>query len=237
MIVSVHLAEVGALRAQRMLFSAPSGEVVPGLTYAEPALTVPLGGRLPSPRLGRIGMIAGWEDDDALDRFLGEDRFGRALAPGWHVRLTPLRCFGKWDGLPGLPKRELPVADDEPVVALTLGRLRLLRLRGFLAASAPAERDAVADPAVLASTAFARPGLPPLVSTFSIWQSAAAMREYAFSQSGSHQAAVRADRDRPFHHESAFVRFRPYASAGSWDGRDPLAKLIPAVRSATPAGR
>jgi hypothetical protein len=236
MIMSVHLADVGPLRAQRMLFSAPSGDEVPGLTYAEPVLTVPLGKGLPKPRLGRIGMIAGWEDDDALDRFLDEHYFGRALAPGWHVRLTPLRCFGTWDGLPGLPKRELPIADDEPVVALTLGRLRFLRLRGFLAASGPAERDALANPALLASTALARLGFPRLVATFSVWRSAAAMREYAFSQSGSHQAAVRADRAHPFHHESAFVRFRPYSSSGSWDGRDPLAKLIQAAPVATPSG-
>ena len=115
--------------------------------------------------------------------------------------------------------------DDEPVVALTLGRLRFLRTRPFLRSGAPAERDAVADPAMVASTGFARPALPRLVSTFSIWRSAAAMREYAFGSAGSHQAAVRADRARPFHHESAFVRFRPLASHGSWDGRDPLAAV------------
>lgn len=51
------------------------------------------------------------------------------------------------------------------------------------------------------------------------------MREYAFAGSGSHQAAVRADRARPFHHESAFVRFRPLVSHGRWDGRNPLSAV------------
>ncbi|HKI67266.1 MAG TPA: hypothetical protein VJ989_08365 [Solirubrobacterales bacterium] len=51
------------------------------------------------------------------------------------------------------------------------------------------------------------------------------MREYAFDGAGSHQAAVRADRSRPFHHESAFVRFRPLASHGQWDGHNPLAAV------------
>ena len=37
---------------------------------------------------------------------------------------------------------------------------------------------------------------------------------------------MQADRARPFHHESAFIRFRPYASLGSWDGVDPLAGLL-----------
>ena len=225
MIVSVHLADVGWLQAQRLLFQRLDSTQVPGLTYAEPALAAPLGNRIPRPHPGRIGLIAAWEDDAALDRFLAGNRFAQRLANGWHTRLEPLRCFGSWSGLPGLPTKELPVGDEEPVAALTLGRLRLLRTRPFLQAGAPAEHDAVENPAVVAVTGFARPARPRLVSTFSIWRSAAAMRDYAFGKSGSHQAAVKADRARPFHHESAFVRFRPYASQGSWDGRDPLATV------------
>ncbi len=99
-------------------------------------------------------------------------------------------------------------------------------------ASAPAERDAVGNPAVVAVTGLTRPARPRLVSTFSIWRSAGAMREYAFGKDGPHQAAVRADRARPFQHEQAFVRFRPYASQGSWDGSDPLAALIQASAAA-----
>lgn len=225
MIVSVHLADVGFLRAQRLLLGGPRPDDVAGMTSAETALTAPLGERLPRPNLGRIGLIAAWESEDAVARFLDSDPRGRLLAGGWHTRLQPLRCFGSWAAMPGLPQEELPVQDDEPVVALTLGRLRFLRTRPFLESGRPAERDAVADPAMIASTGFARPAMPRLVSTFSIWRSAAAMREYAFGRAGSHQAAVRADRARPFHHESAFVRFRPLASQGSWDGRDPLAAV------------
>jgi len=111
--------------------------------------------------------------------------------------------------------------DGEPVGVLTLGRLRLRRIAAFRRSAAPAEADAIASPALLAGIGLARP--PRLVATFSLWRSAAAMREYAVGPGGSHSAAVSADRAQPFHHESAFVRFRPYASSGSWDGRDPLA--------------
>lgn len=229
MIVSVHLADVGPLRTQRLLFQRPKVGRVPGMTSAEPALTAPLGERLPHPNLGRIGLIAAWDGDDALDRFLSSHPFGMRLTGGWHARFQPLRCFGSWAAMPGLPREETPAEDDEPIAALTLGRLRILRTRPFLRAGAPAERDAVADSALVASTGFARPALPRLVSTFSIWRSAAAMKSYAFDSAGTHQAAVRADRARPFHHESAFVRLRPLASHGAWDGRDPLAGLTAAA--------
>lgn len=225
MIVSVHLADVGALQATRLLFRHLDPAKVPGMTYAEPVLTAPLGSRVPRPRLGRIGLIAAWKDDAALDGFLAGHPVAERLAGGWHTRLEPRRCFGSWSGMPDLPASELPMDDEEPVVVLTLGRLRILRTRPFLEAGGPAEREAVGNRAMVASTGLARLARPRLVSTFSIWRSTAAMREYAFAEGGTHQAAVRADRDRPFHHESAFIRFRPYASQGTWGGRDPLAQL------------
>jgi heme-degrading monooxygenase HmoA len=131
--------------------------------------------------------------------------------------------------MPDLPAQPLPVDDEEPVIALTLGRLRLARTVPFLRSAAAAEADAVEDGALLAATGLARP--PRLVSTFSIWRSMAAMREYAYGKAGAHQAAVRNDRAHPFHHASAFVRFRPYASRGSWDGHDPLAGVQAAAAS------
>ncbi|HET8861892.1 MAG TPA: hypothetical protein VFM94_01410 [Solirubrobacterales bacterium] len=229
MIVSVHLADLSRLRMQRLLLQPLDAAGVPGMTYAETVFAAQLGKRVPRPYRGRIGLIAAWEDDAALDRFLAEDPFARRLAGGWHARLEPLRCFGSWAGMPDLPARELPVADDEPVAALTLGRLRISRTRDFLRSARPTERDAVENPAVVAVTGFGRFTPPRLVATFTIWRSAAAMREYAFGKDGSHQAAVRVDRANPFHRESAFVRFRPYASHGTWDGRDPLATLIPHI--------
>jgi hypothetical protein len=210
-----------------MLRGRPRLGDVPGLTYAEPVLSTPLrDGPVPRPGPGRIGLIAAWEDDGALDRFLADHPLAARFATGWHVRLEPLRVFGSWSRMPGLPAREKPVDAEEPVAVLTLGHTKLHRGIPFMRASEPAERAAVGDPAVLASTGFLRP--PRFVSTFSLWRSAAAMREYAHSSGGAHQAAVRADRTKPFHREAAFIRFRPYASQGSWGGRDPLAAVATA---------
>jgi hypothetical protein len=225
LIVSVHLADVGRLRVQRMLFRPVDAAQVTGMTYAETVFAADLGNRLPLPHPGRVGLIACWEDDAALDRFLAGHHFAKHLANGWHVRLEPLHRFGSWAGMNEMPMSDSPAADDEPVVALTLGRLRRLRTRAFLKAARPTERDAVENPAVAAVTGFGRLARPGLVATFTIWRSLAAMREYAFSPNGSHQAAVKVDRAKPFHSESAFIRFRPYASHGLWDGRDPVADV------------
>jgi hypothetical protein len=121
----------------------------------------------------------------------------------------------------GLLAREVAMEDSEPAAVLTIGRLRLSQTVRFLRASATAEELAVRNPSLLASTGLARP--PALVSTFSLWQSTDAMRAYAQGVNHpGHLAAIRAHAAQPFHHESAFIRFRPYASEGSWNGRDPL---------------
>lgn len=227
MIVSVHIAEVGGRGAAEVLLRPPAPARVPGLTYVETTTTAALGEPLlPPKQLRRIGMIAAWDDDAALDAFSRHHPLARHFARGWQVRLQPLRVSGSWAGMPGLPARALPVDDGEPVGILTLGRLRLLRTGAFRRSAAPAEAAAIESPALLAGTGLARP--PRLVATFSLWRSAAEMRHYAYEQGAAHQAAVGADRARPFHHESAFVRFRPYGSSGSWEGRDPLAGLTPA---------
>lgn len=224
-VLSVHLADVGVRRAARIRHNTPRPGDVPGLRYAETTLTAPLTASLvPRPQPGRVGLIAAWEDDTALDGFLGTHPVAEQLGAGWHVRLQPLRAVGGWSKLADLPTGEQPVDEDEPVAVLTLGRLRIPRAAGFLKASARATRQAVGDPALLAATGLARP--PALVATFSLSRNAAAMRAYAGGTSGSgHVSAVREHAKRPFHHESLFVRFRPYDSDGSWGGHNPLAEL------------
>jgi heme-degrading monooxygenase HmoA len=225
-IASVHVAATGTRRGLRAFFrAAPDPTAVVGLTYAETVLTAPLGpGVLPRPTAAEVGLIASWEDDEHLDRFLADPALAGPFASGWHVRMRPVRVFGAWPAMPGLPERSTPVDDEEPVVVLTLGRPRIARLHSFLSTSARAETALEEAPGLLAATSFAHP--PRLVSTFSLWETAAAMRAYAHDAAGAHMAAVRSDRAVRFHQESAFIRFRPYRSSGDWAGRDPLAGLL-----------
>jgi hypothetical protein len=224
MIFSVHIANVGLRSTPGILRRGLRSSEVSGLRYAETTIVSQLSkSPLPLPRLGSVGLIAAWEDDDALDEFSASHPLAARLAGGWHVRLEPLRVSGEWSAMPDLPMRERPVDDEEAVAVLTLGRLRYRRTVPFLRTSARAEGEALSDPALLASSGLAR---PPLVATFSLWRTAAAMRDYAHRRGdGTHPAAKRADSAKPFHRESAFVRFRPYAAQGSWDGHDPLATV------------
>ena len=63
------------------------------------------------------------------------------------------------------------------------------------------------------------------MATFSLWRTTQAMRAYALGEpDAGHLSAVKAHAAQPFHHEAAFIRFRPYAEEGSWEGEQPLAR-------------
>ncbi len=217
MIVSVHITEGGVRRSLRLLRKGRRPLEAPGLRYSEAAGLVPLGGKAPPlPPRGTI-LISSWDDDDALDRYLGENPID-----GYHVRMKPTRIIGAWPDMPGLPAEEEPMDPDEPATVLTLGRPRGRTFLRFVRTSRPAEKLAAGHPGLVAGTAAAR--LPRFVATFSIWRTVAEMRDYALGrQDPGHLDAIKAHRVTPFHHQDAFVRFRPYASTGSWGGRDPVA--------------
>jgi hypothetical protein len=227
-IASFHLADVGKLAGARLLRRTPTPNDATGLRYAALMTTAPISERL-LPRLdpGRVALFAAWEDDAALDRFLAAHPLAEALRGGWRTRLQPTHIFGGWPPLDGLVGNEPPMRDDEPAAALTIGRLRLSQAPRFLKAGAAAERLATNDRAMLRGTGLARP--PALVGTFSLWQTKAAMRAYADGAAGAeHREAIQAHAERPFHHASAFIRFRPYDAQGEWDGENPLADDQPA---------
>ncbi len=66
-----------------------------------------------------------------MERFLAADALGRRLADGWHVRLQYLRRYGEVAALAGLPVQAGRWDPEEPMVAVTLARLKLFELPRF----------------------------------------------------------------------------------------------------------
>src|SRR6185436_2570092 len=118
-IASVHLADVGVRSALAMIRKTPPAASIDGLRQADIGLAAPLrGASLPAPQLGRVALVAFWDDDFALDRFLADHPLAAKLAPGWHLRLAPLRAYGTWPGLPSDVPPQRAVEHEGPVAVL-----------------------------------------------------------------------------------------------------------------------
>ena len=219
---SFHLAHLPLFRATGALLRPPKA---PGLRHIEVLAGMQLGAAVISPRrmqLQRMAVFAEWEDEAALLGFLAQHPFGRKLNEGWHVRLEFVRRWGEVRELAPLPDAAERLELDEPVVAVTVARMRLPELPRFIRWGRPVERQIRDHPE--ATLAMAAIRLPRTVSTFSIWTSTRAMTGMVFGRDDGEAARrhveAMTERDRrDFHHEFTTLRFRPLSEHGSWDGR------------------
>ncbi|GAA1525324.1 hypothetical protein GCM10009741_28580 [Kribbella lupini] len=173
-------------------------------------------------QLRRMAMFARWEDEPALLAFLADHPLGQDLATGWHVRLQFLRRWSRLAAFPDLPARSGDWDPAEPVVAVTLARMRLPEVPRFLKWGKPVERLVRDHPGTTLALAAMRP--PHTISTFSVWHSIQEMEDMVHGHSAvpapdRHAAAMVERRRRDFHHEFATLRFRPLSEHGSWQGR------------------
>jgi hypothetical protein len=223
MFLSVHIAETSPARAFAAMRAAPAATAIEGCRYLGAYLTADFRkGVMPSLGVTGTVLVAAWDDDEPLDRFLAHP----AAAPyrdGWRTRMVPARSIGQLPGLPELPRQERPTG-DQPIAALTVGRVRANKFLPFVMTAAAAEREAVRHPGFIEGLTLLRP--PLVIGTFSLWRDAKAMRDYTMgAHPGGHKGAVARDREEQFNHEMFFSRHVPYAAEGQWKGREPLATL------------
>jgi hypothetical protein len=222
---SFHLARMPVRDAADALLRPPSAS---GLRHLEVLAGMRLGAPVVSPhrmQIRRLAVFAEWDDEAALEAFLTERPFGRRLRDGWQVRLEYLRRWGAVRELDHLPSETGRTDPGEPVVAVTLARMRLPELPRFLHWGRPVERQVRDHPETTLALAAMRP--PRTVATFSVWTSARAMTGMVFGRDGGDTARrhgeAMAERDRrDFHHEFTTLRFRPLSEHGSWEGRSDI---------------
>ncbi|WP_313405008.1 hypothetical protein [Aeromicrobium sp.] len=201
---------------------------VAGLDHLECLSLMRLGAPVVSPdrlQLRRLAVFAQWQDEPTLERFLTHDPLGRSLATGWHVRLEFLRRWSSIAAFAGLPTRAGAWRQEDPVVAVTLARMRVPEVPRFLHHGRPVERLVRDHPGATLAVAGFRP--PNTISTFTVWHSTRQMLDMVHGRSNvaepmRHAAAMRERERRDFHHEFATFRFRPLSEHGSWEGRTGL---------------
>ena len=171
----------------------------------------------------RWGLLATWTSAAAARDFEEHSPVARAWArlavEQWRVDLRPVASRGTWSGRRpfGDP---VPKRSDGPVAALTRARLRPAAAAGFWRAVPPVSADLRDRPGLRAAVGIGEAPLG-LQGTFSLWESGAAVREFA--RGDAHAEVVSRTEPERWYAEELFARFDVVGSAGTLDGTDPLA--------------
>ncbi len=224
-IFSYHLVQLPFARAVRGLISSPISKSTPGLIHSEYMTVMTLGSPVFSSArilVGQAAIFMQWENEKALESYLKNDPYGQVLDQAWHVRLSFIREWGKFKRFKLPEKRAKLHCENDPVVAVTIARMRPLAVPRFIKWGRPVEklvRDHPSTSLALASIKF-----PNTVSTFSIWKTEKDMTDMAHGHSRVERPKRHADamkeRDRKdFHFEFTTLRFKPISEQGSWKGQ------------------
>ena len=192
---------------------------MPGLRFAKllgtgggPTFTV----RDADPR--HWGLLATWESDEAAGRF--EDTptarsWGRICEEALRVRMVPLSSRGRWSGREpfGGPT---PRPWDGRVAAVTRARLRTRTTPTFWRAAPPVTRELQASPGLLLATGIGEAPVG-LQGTFSLWESAAALSDFAY-RGPRHVDAIRRTGEVGWYVEELFARLGVLEVTGTFAG-------------------
>ncbi|MCI1187633.1 spheroidene monooxygenase [Hymenobacter sp. DH14] len=190
------------------------------------------------PNLDRYGLMAVWEDVAAAEAFFECHPlwagYRQRSAEQWTVALAPIKAQGLWDGLnpfaeqlataPYTTTASSAAAPEPPVAVLTRASIRWRKASRFWQFVEPTSAALAQVSGVRAAIGL---GELPLVrqATFSVWESARAMQDYAYKDA-RHREVIQLTRRENWYGEELFARFRVLGSTGTLDGRDPLAGLV-----------
>lgn len=224
-VFTYHLIKLSFFESIKTIISPLKSKNIEGLIYAETMSTMILGSPIYSKSRflsKEIVVFAQWEDDNALDKFLEDNSFGKKLIKSWYLKLEFVRQWGNISGFQ-IPKNiDQDNIEINPAVAVTLARMKFTQIPRFIRWGRPVEkmvRDHSGTTLSLASVRY-----PNLISTFSIWKTQKEMTDMVHGHSKMpqpkrHFNAMKERNRKDFHFEFTTLRFKVLAEFGEWKGK------------------
>lgn len=221
---SYHLVKLSLTSALRIMIFPIDSNQIKGLIHAETMSVMILGSAIISnSRIfnREIVVFAQWENEDYLNEFLQKHTYGKQIAKGWHLRLEYLRQWGKISGFQ-IPTIVREIDNQNPVVAVTIARMKYTQIPRFLSWGRPVEKQVRDHSGTTLSLASIR--YPNTVSTFSIWKTQKEMTDMVHGHSKMpqpkrHVDAIKEHDRKDFHFEFTTLRFRPLTEYGQWNNK------------------
>lgn len=165
-------------------------------------------------------LLTVWEDTKSAaqaDELPAVRRWDAIADEQWRADLKPLSSHGVWSKREPFGTLPTPTRHDGPVAAITRARLVPSKALTFWRATPPVANSLRDSPGLL--TAFGIGEAPiGLQGTFSVWESAAALRAYAY-ESEAHSRAIQATQEIGWYGEELFSRHAVLNATGTLHGQ------------------
>lgn len=164
-----------------------------------------------------------WDQLDAANRFFDESavmqRFAEHSEERWTLFMRATKSKGTWGG--EAPFEPVDVTGGASALAVvTRASIKRTKALTFWRSVPETSRAIEQARGVLFSKGVGE--LPWIEqATFSVWRDEAAVRAFAY-ENAVHREAIRKTHDVGWYSEDLFARFQPFASHGTWHGRDPV---------------
>jgi hypothetical protein len=170
---------------------------------------------------GHWGLLATWDSPDAAAAFEAGptvQRWSRLSRERLRVELRPLASRGRWSRRRPFGE-PVPAAYDGPVAAVTRARLAATKAVTFWRAVPPVSADLHRSPGLRLAVGIGEAPVG-LQGTFSLWESARALTDFAH-RGAAHVEAVRRTAEVGWYTEELFARFAVLSVEGTFAGREP----------------
>ena len=211
----------------QMATAPPRLRLVPGLRFCQLLGSGAANGFGFWPNLQRYGFLATWDRAEDAAAFFATNPIWAAYTgrsrETWTAELAPLQAHGAWNGRNPFAEGLAAPGGVGPVAVLTRASIRLRRAPRFWRFVEPTSRALAGAEGLRLAIGL---GELPLVrqATFSVWDSAQAMQQYAY-RDVRHREVIQLTRREGWYSEELFARFQVLKSTGTVDGVNPIESL------------
>ncbi len=165
-------------------------------------------------------LLTVWENEEyaaAADKLPAVRRWDQIANEQWRIDLSPLASHGQWSKSEPFGTLPAPTRQQGPVASVTRARLAPRTALTFWRAVPPVARSLRESPGLV--TAFGIGEAPVgFQGTFSVWESAEALRAYAYDGAAHSQAIARTG-EVGWYSEELFSRHAVIRSVGTLHGQ------------------
>lgn len=173
------------------------------------------------------GLLATWTDREAFEQFHSQSFISRwwklFSSERYTILCETITSHGKWDGENPFPPC-INKGGDGLIAVLTRATIRFNRLKSFWSHVEPVAKMMNSAGGYITSFGI---GEAPFFrqATFSIWESEEDVKNFAY-KSAEHREVIQKTRSENWYSEELFARFKPLATFGTINGKDPLADKL-----------